>query len=121
MTTPECAVCGELAAELHHWAPRSMFGKDEAELWPRSWLCTTHHQQWHNVMRVAVPAPTLKAIIGDDGGTIRAPLTHEERCAAVKRKDHGIKRQRVSTWRCQLRVGHDGPHHVPGQAPWEEA
>lgn len=116
---PPCAVCGEPATELHHWAPRAIFGKQEAERWPRSWLCAGHHEQWHIGMNAALDDGD-DDVSGDDRGTVRAPLTHEERCPEVKRKEHGIKRRRVSTWRCTLRVGHDGPHHVPGQAPWEE-
>lgn len=93
-----------------------MFGTEEAELWPRSWLCDDHHQYWHNVMRVAPDLDHPRT--GNDGRTVRRPLRHEDRCRSVKRKEHGIKRVRVSTWRCQLQDGHDGPHHVPGQAPW---
>ena len=117
--SPVCVVCGQPASELHHWAPRAVFGKDEAETWPRSWLCAGHHQQWHNAMRVALDNEKPWNGPGTGSGVIGAPLTHLERCPEVKRKEHGIKRQRISTWRCTLQVGHEGPHHVPGQAPWQ--
>ena len=117
--SPVCVVCGQPASELHHWAPRAVFGKAEAEAWPRSWLCAGHHQQWHNAMRVALDNEKPWNGPGTGSGVIGAPLTHLERCPEVKRKEHGIKRQRISTWRCTLQVGHEGPHHVPGQAPWQ--
>jgi hypothetical protein len=44
-----CAVCGEVGAEYHHWAPRSLFA--DADSWPISLLCPTHHRQWHTTMR----------------------------------------------------------------------
>ena len=44
----KCAVCGEAGTEDHHFAPRHIFGVEEAELWPRSYLCVKHHKEWHN-------------------------------------------------------------------------
>jgi len=42
-----CAVCGGRDVENHHWAPRAIFGKDEAERWPQDNLCKTCHDEWH--------------------------------------------------------------------------
>lgn len=42
-----CAVCGSRGAELHHWAPKHLFG-DEAEKWPKDHLCKVCHDRWHN-------------------------------------------------------------------------
>ena len=44
---PRCAKCGERGAEEHHWAPQAMFGKDEANRWPKDFLCKSCHDQWH--------------------------------------------------------------------------
>jgi len=41
-----CAVCGARDAELHHWAPRHIFG-DKCESWPKDYLCKSCHDQWH--------------------------------------------------------------------------
>jgi len=39
--------CGELAhCELHHIAPRAIFG-DECDEWPMLWLCRVCHERWH--------------------------------------------------------------------------
>lgn len=43
-----CIVCGERGAELHHWAPRSMF--EDAEKWPKDYLCKSCHDRWHLVV-----------------------------------------------------------------------
>lgn len=45
-----CVRCGNRTAELHHWAPKFKFGKDEAELWPKDYLCRSCHDQWHKTM-----------------------------------------------------------------------
>jgi hypothetical protein len=45
----KCAVCGELGAEYHHWAPRHLFG-DNADKWPTAYLCKAHHDEWHNIL-----------------------------------------------------------------------
>lgn len=42
-----CAKCGARDVELHHWAPTAIFGKDEAELWPKDYLCKNCHDKWH--------------------------------------------------------------------------
>jgi hypothetical protein len=44
-TNVACEVCGCVGAELHHWAPKVVFG-DEAEDWPKSYLCPEHHEYW---------------------------------------------------------------------------
>lgn len=48
-----CAVrgCPEWGEELHHFAPKCLFGSDVAELWPKAYLCTAHHDEWHRVTR----------------------------------------------------------------------
>ena len=43
---PPCQVCGAWGTELHHWAPRALFGI-EADHWPTAWLCVPHHAEWH--------------------------------------------------------------------------
>lgn len=42
-----CARCGNRTTELHHWAPKAIFGKDECERWPMDYLCVDCHAQWH--------------------------------------------------------------------------
>ena len=42
-----CVVCGERKAELHHWAPKFLFGGEQAELWPKDFLCKKCHDEWH--------------------------------------------------------------------------
>ena len=44
---PRCAKCGARGAEEHHWAPQAMFGKDEANRWPKDFLCKACHDEWH--------------------------------------------------------------------------
>lgn len=44
-----CAVCGQLGAQEHHWAPWHLFG-DEADKWPKSYLCQKHHTEWHRTV-----------------------------------------------------------------------
>jgi hypothetical protein len=44
-----CAVCGTLGAEVHHWAPRHLFG-DEADDWPVALLCVKCHKRWHDLV-----------------------------------------------------------------------
>lgn len=47
---PPCYVCGsQEGTELHHFAPRHIF-PDEAELWPKEYLCAVHHRQWHETI-----------------------------------------------------------------------
>lgn len=45
--TSRCARCGSRNCELHHWAPKGIFGKDEAEQWPQDFLCKSCHDLWH--------------------------------------------------------------------------
>lgn len=44
-----CAVCQSPYAELHHTAPRHLFG-DDCEAWPKYYLCPTHHAHWHKLV-----------------------------------------------------------------------
>jgi hypothetical protein len=41
-----CEKCGAPYAEIHHWAPRYIFGID-ADKWPTSALCRSCHEEWH--------------------------------------------------------------------------
>ncbi len=47
---PACVVmgCGNKGTELHHFAPRHLF-KQEAEDYPKGYLCSYHHSHWHEV------------------------------------------------------------------------
>lgn len=46
-----CAVCGRAEVlELHHFAPRSVFGEHEADNWPTAMLCHKCHERWHAAM-----------------------------------------------------------------------
>lgn len=47
---PPCVRCGAWGTELHHWAPRAVFGELEAELWPTAYLCRDCHASWHSAM-----------------------------------------------------------------------
>lgn len=38
--------CERKDTQLHHFAPRHLFGED-ADLWPTGYLCTDHHSEWH--------------------------------------------------------------------------
>jgi hypothetical protein len=50
--TDPCARCGATTGtELHHWAPSAIF--NDADLWPKSWLCLDCHRIWHQAMRAA--------------------------------------------------------------------
>jgi len=45
----KCARCGkETHLEEHHWAPYKFF--QDANNWPKSWLCRECHEEWHQVM-----------------------------------------------------------------------
>lgn len=46
---PNCEVCGAEGAERHHWAPTAIFG-EEAERWPKSYLCPACHARWHRLV-----------------------------------------------------------------------
>lgn len=46
---PPCVVCGGWGTQLHHWAPRGIFG-DEADCWPTSYLCRPCHKLWHDAV-----------------------------------------------------------------------
>jgi hypothetical protein len=51
-----CAVCGSRGASLHHWGPKVIFGRDEAEKWPKDYLCQRHHSEWHSKVTPGVTA-----------------------------------------------------------------
>jgi hypothetical protein len=40
--------CGRKDTELHHFAPRALFG-NEADDYPTGWLCQYHHDRWHEL------------------------------------------------------------------------
>jgi hypothetical protein len=44
-----CVVCGNRTAELHHWSPKAIFN-DEAESWPKDYLCKPCHDKWHRMV-----------------------------------------------------------------------
>jgi protein-arginine kinase activator protein McsA len=43
-----CEVCDVEGGELHHWAPQYLF--NDAEKWPKSYLCRTCHKRWHDLV-----------------------------------------------------------------------
>jgi fructosamine-3-kinase len=53
---PRCERCGQRGAELHHWAPKEIFGEEEAEHWPKDYLCVTCHRDWHGKINHAMRA-----------------------------------------------------------------
>lgn len=59
--TDICAVCGQPGTELHHFAPRFIFG-DDCEQWPKVYLCREHHAHWH-----ALVTPNMHEGRPDDG------------------------------------------------------
>lgn len=46
---PPCERCGDPASEVHHWAPRGLFGSD-ADAWPTGHLCSPCHREWHRTI-----------------------------------------------------------------------
>jgi DNA-directed RNA polymerase subunit RPC12/RpoP len=44
-----CEVCGSTETELHHYAPRHIFGII-SERYARGYLCKTCHDNWHKEM-----------------------------------------------------------------------
>lgn len=51
-----CSRCGCRGAELHHWAPRHLFG-DDADKWPKDYLCKSCHDEWHDLVTPGVCTP----------------------------------------------------------------
>jgi len=51
---PRCARCGARGAEEHHWVPQAMFGAEEANRWPKDFLCKRCHDQWHRLVTPAL-------------------------------------------------------------------
>ena len=44
----KCEVCDANEGELHHWAPQYLF--EDAEQWPKSYLCRSCHKRWHDLV-----------------------------------------------------------------------
>lgn len=51
-----CDVCGASGAEMHHWAPRYLFG-DDSEKWPKAMLCVPCHRKWHAMVTPRMGSP----------------------------------------------------------------
>ena len=49
---PFCARCYTPHAELHHWAPQSLF--NDADSWPTDYLCRSCHEHWHETATPSV-------------------------------------------------------------------
>jgi hypothetical protein len=64
--------CQGTDIQLHHWAPKCLFG-DEAELWPKSYLCRDHHNMWHT--GITDQMWCLLWDIGFDGERIREAVS----------------------------------------------
>lgn len=46
-----CKVCGEEGpVEVHHLAPKAVFGREEASRWPTVEVCHPCHTRWHSKM-----------------------------------------------------------------------
>jgi len=70
----ECELCGTAPAQLHHWAPRALFGYLEADQWPQSWLCQPCHSYWHRVVTPGLKvAGDLKCRVCGGEGVMRRP------------------------------------------------
>lgn len=52
---PPCVVCGCFGTQVHHWAPQAIFGIDEADRWPISYLCRPCHRRWHELTHTNGP------------------------------------------------------------------
>jgi hypothetical protein len=50
LINPPCVRCGDFGTQLHHFAPKALFGRDESELWPTAWLCQGCHDYWHRTV-----------------------------------------------------------------------
>lgn len=38
-TAERCIRCHKRGTEVHHWAPKAIFGPADAETWPKDYLC----------------------------------------------------------------------------------
>lgn len=68
-TKPEpCCVtgCTRMDTELHHFAPRHLYGKEECERHPTAYYCKFHHEEWH---RRVTPQMHHRAGSGGSGGS----------------------------------------------------
>lgn len=45
----QCERCGKMGAELHHWMPSAIAGRD-ADRWPKGYLCQSCHAEWHRIV-----------------------------------------------------------------------
>lgn len=63
---PPCVRCGAFGAQLHHFAPRALFGPEEAELWPTAWLCQGCHDYWHRIINAGAGASDEPRLFGED-------------------------------------------------------
>ena len=52
----KCAVCQLPGGELHHWMPQA-FNNDTLahSVWPTSYLCKQHHDEWHEIVTWYLP------------------------------------------------------------------
>jgi hypothetical protein len=48
--THTCQRCGHLGVELHHTAPKEIFGKEDAASFPLVELCPACHTHWHHTV-----------------------------------------------------------------------
>jgi len=72
-----CERCGTAeGTQVHHWAPRAIFGYIESDRWPTANLCPSCHSLWHRLMREAagVRLPPEQRI---DDGTAAATILEE--------------------------------------------
>jgi len=60
-TEQSCEVCEASDVELHHWAPREWF-QQEAEKWPKGYLCKGCHRYWHEVAERAAARLTVRIL-----------------------------------------------------------
>ena len=50
-TLETCGHCKRIEfCEWHHYAPKEMFGDEDAEDWPQGYLCVDCHEYWHDRM-----------------------------------------------------------------------
>lgn len=54
-----CAKCSCRGAELNHWMPIAVAGKEEADKWPQDYLCKDCHDEWHRKVTPYLVNPTL--------------------------------------------------------------
>lgn len=79
VNNPPCAVCGSRAGvELHHFAPVHIFGREEAEKWPKEYLCNEHHNFWHQIIALHYQGDCLYCKgLATKGKELLAEASHE--------------------------------------------